>query len=216
MEHFGLTMQRKIFQSSQVACRKIGVPILFFTLALLIQACGSTTSVQRFTPSKVPNDKEMPLENEAPDEDLKIDTSKYNETLEATRLSSNAKNYLADEIQKFMGVRYRLGGLNEDGFDCSGFVFRVFINALGVKLPHSSAAQAKLGKRIEKEDLAFGDLVFFRTSGGSRISHVGVYIGDGKFAHASTTHGVMVDLMTEKYFRTRYAGARRILTFPAD
>ena len=107
------------------------------------------------------------------------------------------------------GARYRRGGTSRGGFDCSGFTRYIFAK-YGVKLPHSSAAQAGLGKPVSKSELQSGDLVFFRTYRRT-ISHVGIYIGDGRFVHAATYgRGVTVDLLNSSYYAPRYRGARRV------
>ena len=107
------------------------------------------------------------------------------------------------------GTRYRRGGTSRGGFDCSGFTRYVFAR-YGVSLPHSSRAQACVGKRVSRNALRPGDLVFFHTYR-SGISHVGIYTGDGKFVHAARYgRGVRVDSLNSGYYRTRYRGARRV------
>ena len=109
----------------------------------------------------------------------------------------------------YRGSRYARGGTGRGGFDCSGFTRYVY-SRFGIKLPHSSAAQAGTGTPVSKDDLQPGDLVFFQT-GRRGISHVGIYIGDGKFVHASNHgRGVTVDSLGSSYYGSRYRGARRI------
>lgn len=111
--------------------------------------------------------------------------------------------------QRYLGRPYRYGGSSSRGFDCSGFALHVY-QRVGIKLPHSSGAQARVGKPVPRHQLQPGDLVFFRTRG-SRISHVGIYIGNGKFIHASSARGrVRIDSLNEGYYKRRYAGARRV------
>jgi len=107
------------------------------------------------------------------------------------------------------GVRYSRGGTSRGGFDCSGFTRYVFAK-YGVALPHSSAAQARLGTPVNKSDLKAGDLVFFQTYRRG-ISHVGIYIGNNNFVHAATYgRGVRVDSLSSGYYASRYRGARRV------
>jgi hypothetical protein len=107
-------------------------------------------------------------------------------------------------------IRYRRGGREPaTGFDCSGFVRYVFQHSLNVELPASSAAQFLTGLKIDRKQLEEGDLVFFRTEG-KRISHVGIYLGDGRFIHApSSGKRVSVSSLAEAYWSKRYAGAKR-------
>lgn len=107
------------------------------------------------------------------------------------------------------GVRYRYGGTSRSGFDCSGFTRYVY-SQYGISLPHSSAAQYSHGKAVARNELKEGDLVFFRTTRRG-ISHVGIYIGGGKFVHASNRiRGVVVDSLGSAYYSARYVGARRL------
>lgn len=111
--------------------------------------------------------------------------------------------------RRYLGRPYRYGGSSSRGFDCSGFALHVY-RSVGVNLPHSASAQARLGKPVPRDQLKPGDLVFFRTRG-RRISHVGIYLGNGKFIHASSSRGrVRIDSLNEGYYKRRYAGARRI------
>jgi cell wall-associated NlpC family hydrolase len=125
---------------------------------------------------------------------------------------SGAAASLIDTAKDQIGVRYRYGGTSRSGFDCSGFVQFVFAKH-GVKLPRTSLSQSGVGAKVAKSDLIVGDLVFFVTRG-SRVSHVGIYIGDGKFIHASSGGGrVRIDALSTSYYAKRYAGARRVGKF---
>ena len=114
------------------------------------------------------------------------------------------------EISKFMGVPYVHGGAGPDGMDCSGYTMTVYKNAVGKLLPRSSAEQSKLGKAVELNNLKFGDLIFFNTTGES-ASHVGIYLGDDLFAHASVSLGVTISSLQSSYFAKRFETARRII-----
>jgi len=109
----------------------------------------------------------------------------------------------------YLGTRYRYGGSSSRGFDCSGFTSYIY-RRHGINLPHSASAQYRIGKPVSRSELQSGDLVFFRTRG-QRISHVGIYIGNGKFVHASSARGrVRIDTLDSGYYKQRYVGARRI------
>ena len=114
------------------------------------------------------------------------------------------------EISKMMGVSYRLGGTDEEGIDCSAYTLNVYRNSLGRQLPRSSAEQYSTGQPVEYQDLKFGDLVFFNTTG-ELASHVGIYLGDDLFAHASVSLGVTISSLESFYYKKRYEGARRII-----
>lgn len=123
--------------------------------------------------------------------------------------AASANSSLVETALKYRGVRYRYGGITTRGMDCSGLVYRV-LNTHGISAPHNSRALYRLGKPVARKDLEADDLVFFRTRGRA-ISHVGIYIGDGKFVHASSSKGrVRVDRLDEGYYQRRYVGARRV------
>jgi len=114
------------------------------------------------------------------------------------------------EISKMMGVSYKLGGEDEHGIDCSAYTMHVYKNSIGKTLPRSSAEQFNMGIPVIYEDLKFGDLVFFNTTG-EVASHVGIYLGDDLFAHASVSLGVTISSLESFYYKRRYEGARRIV-----
>jgi hypothetical protein len=126
------------------------------------------------------------------------------------------RSYLRNEIvgtaKKFIGVPYRWGGSSRrQGFDCSGLTMVVY-QLNGLNLPRSSKQQYRVGRPVRRSQLSQGDLVFFATSGGRRVSHVGIYVGNGRFIHApSRGKRIRTELLTKKYFKTRYVGARTYL-----
>jgi lipoprotein Spr len=126
------------------------------------------------------------------------------------RGSLDVKSRLMDQYAGWKGVRYRLGGSTKKGIDCSGFVQRTFREQFGLELPRSTYEQQEMGKSISRTSLRTGDLVLFRA--GSTGRHVGIYIGNDQFVHASTSNGVMISSMNEPYWKKRYNEARRVLT----
>ena len=116
---------------------------------------------------------------------------------------------LMREISRYMGTPYAYGGNTVEGIDCSGYSMQVYKNSLGKMLPRSSSEQAHTGTPVGFEELKFGDLLFFNTTGDAN-SHVGIYLGDDLFAHASVSLGVTVSSLESSYYKKRYAGARRI------
>ena len=124
--------------------------------------------------------------------------------------SISANTSINDVVESVKGTSYQYGGSTPTtGFDCSGFTLYVF-SKLGVKLPHSSSDQYTLGENVTLNDLERGDLVFFNTSG-QGVSHVGIFIGEETFVHASTKKGVVFNCLTEEYWKNKYVGARKIL-----
>lgn len=121
-----------------------------------------------------------------------------------------ADSKLDQVIDSAIGTKYVSGGTSTAGFDCSGFTSYVY-SKLGIKLPHQSRSQFSMGTSVAKKDLREGDLVFFNTSG-QGVSHVGIYVGDNKFAHASTKRGVIISSLDESYYQPRYVGAKRIMS----
>lgn len=110
------------------------------------------------------------------------------------------------------GTPYVWGGTSRSGgFDCSGFTSTVFKHD-GIELPRTSREQSQVGKRVSINNLKKGDLIFFKTLGSRQINHVGIYIGNGKFIHASSGRGrVTVSSLSEGYYREHFAEARRII-----
>ncbi|MBT3066669.1 C40 family peptidase [Rhodoferax sp. U11-2br] len=130
----------------------------------------------------------------------------------STKASSLVVNALG-----FLGVPYRRGGTSADtGFDCSGFVKTVYEETVGLVLPRVAAQQAAQTEKVARADLKPGDLVFFNTMRRT-FSHVGIYIGDGKFVHSPKPgEEVRVESMSMAYWKRRFTGARRVLTGADD
>lgn len=123
---------------------------------------------------------------------------------------SAARDGLISRAQSLRGTPYRFGATGNGSFDCSGFTQHVF-RRQGIALPRTAAEQYRRGDTIARDGLEPGDLVFFRnTAGRSGISHVGMYIGEGNFIHASSHGGVRIDPLSKDYYTNHYAGARRV------
>jgi len=126
------------------------------------------------------------------------------------------RGYLRNEIVKtaesFIGLPYQWGGSSvDDGFDCSGLAMAVY-RLNGLNLPRSSREQYRAGIPIKQSQLKRGDLVFFATSRGKKVSHVGIYTGDNKFIHApGKGKKIRIASLSNRYFKTRYAGAKTYL-----
>ena len=134
----------------------------------------------------------------------------------ASAVRPDHEAYLRNEIvrtaKKYIGIPYQWGGAStQTGFDCSGLTMVVF-RLNGLQLPRSSGQQWQAGRPVSRSELQKGDLLFFATSGGRRVSHVGIYSGADKFVHAPS-HGrrIRVSSLSSRYYRSRYLGARSYL-----
>lgn len=113
-------------------------------------------------------------------------------------------------IIELINTPYLWGGTTTNGIDCSAFCQRVMKFALGIDIPRTSIMQSSVGDPVDRENLQFGDLVFFNTMG-SRISHVGIYLGESVFAHSSSSGGVKTSSLNEDYYNAKYVSARRVI-----
>ncbi len=127
--------------------------------------------------------------------------------------SAFADSKMDTVISKTLGTTYKTGGISTNGFDCSGFTKYVFKN-LGLALPRTSKAQYSVGTAVSRNNMRPGDLVFFNTTGAG-ISHVGIFVGSGKFAQSSSSHGVIISSLNENYWANRYVGAKRVMSTTA-
>ncbi|MDR2694554.1 MAG: C40 family peptidase [Chitinispirillales bacterium] len=117
---------------------------------------------------------------------------------------------LRQVINAYMGVPYRYGGTTRRGFDCSGFVSAVYNEVYGIPLKRTSGAMWKDGTPVALSAARPGDLVFFKGGTFGTIDHVGIYMGLTRFAHSSTTSGVIYSNLKETYYARRFAGIRRM------
>lgn len=116
---------------------------------------------------------------------------------------------LRNYYQQWQGVPYVYGGHSQSGIDCSSFVRHTFDAVESYALPRTTIAQARMGTSISRRHLETGDLVFFRT--GRSGHHVGVYLGQGRFMHASTNDGVTISRLDDDYWRRHYWQSRRVI-----
>ena len=120
---------------------------------------------------------------------------------------------IQEEMEKYLGVRYKRGGSSTKGFDCSGFVKQIYSEVFGVDLPHQSSEQNQCSAltKVAPDELKTGDLVFF--SGGRNkkgINHVGIYLSDGRFIHSARTKGVVVSSLEDPHWKARLVSSRRL------
>ncbi|MFK5952333.1 MAG: NlpC/P60 family protein [Desulfobacterium sp.] len=112
--------------------------------------------------------------------------------------ADQTRQALMTQYKKWANTPYRSGGMSRKGIDCSGLVHMIFLQKFGIELPRTVARQAKVGKKINKKKLQPGNLVFFKT--GARSRHVGIYVGNQKFLHASAKKGVIISTLKNPYW----------------
>ena len=118
------------------------------------------------------------------------------------------KENLYTQYGEWRSVKYKIGGLSKKGVDCSGFVYLTFDSRFAIKLPRSTDEQVSVGAEIPQQKLVPGDLVFFKTGKSQR--HVGIYIEERKFLHASTEKGVMISSLDDQYWSRTYWKSVRV------
>ena len=134
-------------------------------------------------------------------------TGKKNTNSSINRGVNKSSSQVANYAYNFLGRPYVYGANGPNAFDCSGFTSYVYRH-FGVSLPRTARSQFSAGSAVSRNNLAPGDLVFFNTVG--YLGHVGLYIGGGDFIHAASSGRVKISSLNEGYYRTRYAGARRV------
>ncbi|AHK20553.1 bifunctional murein DD-endopeptidase/murein LD-carboxypeptidase [Yersinia similis] len=169
--------------------------------AVMLSACSSpqASNVNNTqTEMRAVNDKDGLLLQASQDE------------FEAMVRNVDVKSKILEQYAGWKGVRYRLGGSSKRGIDCSAFVQTTFREQFGMDLPRSTSQQQDLGKKVQRTKLRPGDLVLFRA--GSTGRHVGIYLGNDKFVHASTSAGVTISNLNDDYWNKRYRDGRRVLS----
>jgi cell wall-associated NlpC family hydrolase len=191
-------------------------------------ASKETAETQKTTRFSSENDKELlneekrtkyanPQQSEfdkPPVDDFKIDKKEFVKKykyLEQLGDALTPREKLLFEIVKYLDTPYQYGGNSLNGIDCSAFTQNVYAKSLGVKLPRTAREQFHTGESVSRAQLKFGDLVFFNTTTRSYPGHVGIYLGNDLFAHASLSHGVTISSLVSKYYAERFVGGRRIV-----
>jgi len=176
---------------------------------LTVLAIASTIIISCGSSKNVSSSKKTPSKTVVKSENLRKLDSSFD-----GKISGSVKGLLKD-AENYLGTPYKFGGNTSSGFDCSGFTVKVF-QENNFNLPRRSSDQADAGKSIDIKTVKPGDLLFFATGGGSRVSHVGIVHtiendGEVKFIHASTSKGVIISSLNEKYWNKAYLHAQRVL-----
>lgn len=182
---------------SQPILRYIWRIVPAVALATLLSACSSTGQHVKNENHEVNNQNGFLLQ------------ASQDEFEEMVR-NVDVKSRIMEQYADWKGVRYRLGGDTKRGIDCSAFVQRTFRDQFGLELPRSTSEQQDTGNEISRNKLRPGDLVLFRA--GSTGRHVGIYLGNDNFVHASTSSGVMISSLNDSYWKKRYREGRRVLS----
>lgn len=159
---------------------------------------------------------EIPYENKASTKDpvFFINGQSTGITPSASALNggniSSVRQSIVSDAKKLLGIPYVWGGTTTKGFDCSGFVQYV-LKQNDITMPRTTTEQYKVGTYVAKRDLQPGDLVFLQNTYRAGISHVGIYIGDGKMIHASSSKGVVTSDLSSSYYTQHYYGSRRVV-----
>jgi cell wall-associated NlpC family hydrolase len=157
--------------------------LLLVPLILLLSACSSSSRIQNDASSNI--------------------------AISAQQLLSKQHNLLFKEpYEEWKGTPYRYGGSSKSGVDCSAFVQAVFQQASATTLPRTTLEQSKSGKRVDLDSARSGDLLFFKT--GYKDRHVGIYLGDNRFMHASTSKGVIISRLNNPYWASAFWQVRRV------
>lgn len=189
-------------------------PLVPFALLSLLVGCATQPErpmLPFYEPSLV---TEVPVEAGA--EEALPD---FSDEKQAYKLPDLAENVLSLG-RSLIGTRYRFGGQSANtGFDCSGFVGYLFKEEVGLELPRSTREMISLdAPRVQRDALEPGDVIFFNNSGRGRVSHAGIYMGDNRFIHSSSSKsgGVRIDSLKDAYWSRSYLDAKRVLALSAD
>jgi len=175
--------------------------LLVILLSLILISCAAQP---RFCPEPAAKRKDKEVRKE------KTQSNEEAQSVYSEKQSGLDQGKMGRIIDSYMGTPYQRGGETKAGMDCSGLVVAVYKQYSGFKLPHDTKKLFKLVKRIDKGNLAYGDLVFF-SDGWFGVSHVGIYIGEGKFVHSIEDFGVIISSIEEDYYKKKYIGARRVI-----
>ena len=176
---------------------------LFFLLAFMLLFLSGCVSKRVQTPPLNPSLIPKSTENKIPQHQTKKDIIELKSDKDAVLLA------LYNEYKKWNHTPYKYGGTSKYGVDCSSLVQQVYFNALRVPVPRTTILQSKIGYRVAKHSAQTGDLLLFRTSRNTR--HSGIYLKDGDFINASSSHGVTISNLNNPYWRSKYWQTRRIL-----
>lgn len=189
----------------------------FIFITLFFSACTSTKTIAYKETSKENINKQLEALKQfepEPKKEINLQQTKLEKEIQKEEIQKTLnsdeiiRNSLMEFYAEWKGVKYKFGGNSKRGIDCSAFTQRIFKEKFNIKIPRSTRTQVKVGEKIKKSELKLGDLVFFKT--GKIDRHVGVYMGDGNFMHASIK-GVKFTKLNKAFYKKAYWTSRRII-----
>lgn len=191
--------------TSQPTLRYLSQLIAALAVMVTLSGCSAVSAPSETAYSQYASAQ---MAQEKPEVGLSLQSTQ--DEFESLVKNVDIKSRILNHYASWKGVRYRLGGTSKQGVDCSSFVQITFREQFGLDLPRSTSMQQSIGQQIKRDRLRPGDLILFRS--GSTGRHIGIYIGNDNFVHASSSSGVMISSLNQKYWKSRYQQARRILS----
>ncbi|RJP78448.1 MAG: NlpC/P60 family protein [Desulfobacteraceae bacterium] len=205
-----------------MACKRIQNSLIILAASMMML----------FTPSRVLADRKTVVDGKPPCKHSKVKLTKKSKGIKANHpLRENPINIsdglqldqgrieerLGEEADRLLGIPYRFGGSGSRGMDCSGLTKQIYARLFGIVMPHNSGDQSRLSflEDVSSEELQPGDLIFLGP-GKKRINHVGIYLSDGNFIHASRTAGVAISSLSTRYWQNRLIGSKRVKGLISD
>jgi len=195
---------------------------IFVIIPLFLISCSSSSYYERYGTSSAKKEivsNKSPEKKDIVEDEIDVTTDIVSDD-EASLLlnklsgvtgSNKKKEKFLKEIIDYLNTPYRYGGESKSGIDCSAFTQKVYQNSLSVNIPRTAREQYRKFEIFrEKSELKFGDLIYFNTSKKYFPGHVGIYLDDNLFAHASSSNGVIVSSLDNIYFSSRFVGANRV------
>ncbi|MBM4170305.1 MAG: hypothetical protein FJ214_00360 [Ignavibacteria bacterium] len=183
-----------------------------FTSADSTEVKEKTSRQETITYKNIPDSVYVEFD-EIPIESNPVDKSKFvanYSKLQNFNIALTNREKILFEVIKYLDTPYKYGGNSKNGIDCSAFTKEVYQSSIAIELPRTAREQYMVGEKIAKEELKFGDLIYFNTTKRTFPGHVGIYLGEDQFVHASRSLGVSVSSLSESYYKKRFVGARRI------
>lgn len=176
--------------------------VLLLMSFLILNGCTSASQKAPVVPASAPVQATSP----------EIDRTPHHVVQTPQKLSpvEHIKAVLYEQHDEWRYTPYRMGGLSKRGVDCSGFVYTTLQSRFGLEVPRTARSQATVGEIVSREQIQPGDLVFFKTNSSKTRWHVGIYVEDQQFLHASTSQGVVLSSLNDPYWRTAFQQARRL------